>query len=81
MLRKSANQLKLFPATEKLESIALDILVPLLRTPKGNLFLLIITDRLKKLTITVPMRKIAAWDLARAFTTHLDFVYGPRTRF
>lgn len=76
-LHKAVTRLKLFPAVAPLESVALDLLGPLLRTQRGNLHLLVITDRFTKLTVTVPMSRITAWELAHAFTRHWVFVYGP----
>jgi hypothetical protein len=75
--RKRASFLKLFPATEPLEFVSLDILGPLPKTEHGNIFLLVITDRFSKLTRTVPLRTISAFVVAKAFSEHLVFVYGP----
>lgn len=69
--------MKLFPPTQSLHSKSIDILGPLLRTPRGNRFLLMIMDHVTKLTRTVPLCRITATSVAQAFVIHWDFVYGP----
>ena len=44
-LRQHTTALKLFPATVPLESVALDIYGELVRTSRGNQYLLVISDR------------------------------------
>jgi RNase H-like domain found in reverse transcriptase/Reverse transcriptase (RNA-dependent DNA polymerase)/Integrase zinc binding domain/Integrase core domain/Chromo (CHRromatin Organisation MOdifier) domain/Retroviral aspartyl protease len=75
--RKRTSFLKLFPASEPLEYVSLDILGPLPKTEHGNRFLLVITDRFSKLTRTVPLRTITAFVVAKAFCEHWVFAYGP----
>jgi transposase InsO family protein len=75
--RKRTSFLKLFPASEPLEYLSMDILGPLPKTPHGNRFLLVITDRFSKLTRTIPLRTITAHSVAEAFCTHWVFAYGP----
>lgn len=77
--RRVFSRLKLFPATKLLTSVALEILRPLLRIQRNNLYLLVITDRFSKLTLTVTMQNITACDFERAFTAHWMFVYGTIT--
>jgi RNase H-like domain found in reverse transcriptase/Integrase zinc binding domain/Integrase core domain len=74
--RKRTSFLKLFPASEPLEYIAVDILGPLPKTEHGNQFLLVITDRFSKLTRTVPLRSISAFMVARYFCEQWVFVNG-----
>jgi len=69
--------MRLFPANGPLEFVAIDILGPLLRTARGNKFLLVISDRYTKLTRTVPMTRITASAVAKAFAVHWAFTYGP----
>jgi Integrase core domain len=69
--------LKLFPASEPLEYVSMDILGPLTKTQHGNRFLLVITDRFSKLTRTVPLRTISALAVAKAFCEAWIFAYGP----
>lgn len=74
--RKRTSFLKLFPASEPLEYVAVDILGPLPKTEHGNRFLLVMTDRFSKLTRTVPLRSISAFTVAKAFCDQWVFVYG-----
>lgn len=76
-LRSKSNPLKLFPASGPLESVAIDIFGPLLKTGKGNEYLLVISDRFTKLTKTVPIKSTGAGEVARAFTHEWVFNYGP----
>ena len=77
LLQKKASKLMPFPANAPLEDIAMDLLGPLQKTPRGNKYLLVIVDRFTKLVRAVPMGDTKAWDLAKAFTRHWVFVYGP----
>ena len=76
-LRRNASTLKLFPALSPLESVSLDLLGELIRTPRGNRFLLVITDRFSKLVRSIPLKRITAYEVAKAFVTHWIFIYGP----
>ena len=76
-LRKNVGELQLFPATAPLESVAIDVLGELIRTQRGNEYLLVITDRFTKLTKTVPMKGISAAEVARHFVNEWVFNYGP----
>ena len=79
-LRKHLNRLRLFPATRPLESLAIDILGPLPKTKTGKRFLLVITDRFKKLTQVVALRTTTAYTVATAFCDAWVFKYGvPRS--
>jgi transposase InsO family protein len=75
--RNRTSLLKLFPANGPLEFVAMDILGPLPKTENGNRFLLVISDRLSKLTRTVPLRSITALAVAKAFCDAWVFSYGP----
>jgi transposase InsO family protein len=75
--RKRTSFLKLFPASSPLEYVSMDILGPLPKTDHGNRFLLVITDRFSKLTRTVPLRTITAFNVAKAFCDAWVFAYGP----
>ena len=74
-LRKHLNRLKLFPATRPLESLAIDILVPLPKTKAGKRFLLVITDRFTKLTQVVALRTVTAYTVTVAFCDAWVFKY------
>jgi transposase InsO family protein len=69
--------MKMFPANEPPEFVAIDILGPLPKTVHGNRFLLVILDRFSKLTRTIPMRTTTSLAVAKAFCTHWCFAYGP----
>ena len=75
-LRKRRNFLKLFPARAPLEFVALDILGELIKTPRGNCYMLVISDRFSKLIRTVPLKAVTASDVAKAFVHHWAFPYG-----
>ena len=77
-LRKHNAKLKTFPPMGPLEFIAIEILGELPRTPRGNRYLLVISDRYSKLTRTVPLKKIPAETVAQAFVSHWVFVYRPQ---
>jgi transposase InsO family protein len=68
--------LKLFPASEPLEYVSMDILGPFQKTEHGNRFRLVISDRFSKLTRTVPLRTITALVVAKAFCEHWVFAKG-----
>jgi transposase InsO family protein len=55
----------------------MDILGPLPKTERGNRFLLVICDRLSKLTRTVPLHTITALVVAKAFCDTWLFSYVP----
>ena len=76
-LRRNAARLQLFPATSPLESVSIDILGELIQTPRGNRYLLVMCDRYSKLVRTVPLRRITALSVAKAFVSHWVFTYGP----
>ena len=78
-LKKKTNPLALFPATQPLRSVCIDILGPLPKTKAGMRFLLVITDRFTKLTAVVPLRKITSADVAKGFVEHWVYKYGPPT--
>ena len=76
-LRKHTNHLKLFPAEKPLQAVSMDMLGPLPRTERGKRFLLVITDRLSKLTAVGPFRTTNAYSVAIAFCEAWIFKYGP----
>ena len=75
--RKRDTYLKLFPATTPLEEVAIDIMGELTQTPRGNRFILVITDRFSKLVRVAAMKQVRAIDVAKAFTRDCVFTYGP----
>ena len=71
------GELKLFPAIASLESVCLDILSELIRTKRGNRYLLVIVDRFTKMVRTIPIKTITAADVAKHFVHDWVFHYGP----
>ena len=69
--------MKLFPATQPLQYVSIDILGPLTRTTRGNTHLVVITDRYSKLTLAVPVSNTDAYNVAKTFMEHWVFKYGP----
>ena len=78
-LLKRRAPLKRFPAIGPLESVSLDILGPLQKSKRGFQFILVITDRFKKLTQAVPLRRIRTADVAAELVDHWVLMYGPPT--
>lgn len=68
-LRKHSSELKIFPAAQPLQVAAVDVLGKLPRAPRGKKYLLLVWDRLSKLTCTLPLRSIAAEAIAQAFVS------------
>lgn len=66
-LRQNVTELKLYPEKAPLGSVAIDVLVELIRTTRGNLYLLVITDRYTTLVETIPINTDSALELARHF--------------
>lgn len=76
-LQNNSEEVRLFPASNPLEDVAMDLLGELPRTPRGNTHLLVIVDRFTKLVRTVPLSNTSSWSLAKAFTTNWVFIFGP----
>jgi len=75
--RRRTALLELFPATDPVTSLSMDLLGPLTDTKTGNVFLLIIVDRFSKLVRAVPLDGITATDVSSAFRRDWISVYGP----
>ena len=75
-LRENVQQLQLFPPSGPLESVVIDVLGELLKTARGNQYLLEISDRITKLTRTVPLKGVSAAEVAKAFVGHWAFNYA-----
>lgn len=71
-----ATQLKLFPAKQPLESIAIDILGFLPEASDGFKHVLVICDKFSRVNRAVLLRKITALNISRAFLMHWAFSYG-----
>lgn len=71
--------MKLFPPpTASQEFVGIDIFAQLLQTPRGNNFLLVITNRCSKLVRTIPLKNITAALVAKAFVTNWLLAYGKK---
>jgi len=68
--------MRLFPATEPFAALAIDLLGPLPRTPEKYEYILVICDRLIKVTRAVPLRDIMTLDVLRAFLDTWVASYG-----
>jgi len=79
-LRRLTTPLTLFPATEPLTELSVDIFGPIPASKKGNRFILVITDRFAKLTKCVALRRITAMSVASAIIDAWVSVYGPPDR-
>jgi len=64
---RSAALMRLFPAAEPFETLAIHLLGPLPRTPEGYEFIPSMCDRFTKVTRRVPLRDISALDVLSAF--------------
>jgi len=79
-LRRHTSPLTLFPATEPLTDLSVDIFGPILATKAGNRFILVINDRFSKLTKCVALRRITAISVASAIIDAWVACYGPPDR-
>ena len=73
---KHSRPMKLFPTAAPFEQVALDLLGPLPKTPRGNQHILVMACRFSKLTQVVPLRSATAITVAKAFCTHWVYKYG-----
>ena len=73
---RSEAFMRLFPATEPFTATAINLLGPLPRTPGGYEYILVICDRLTKVTRAVPLRDITTLDLLSAFLDTWVASYG-----
>jgi len=79
-LRRHTTPLTLFPATEPLTELSVDIFGPIPASKRGNRFILVITDRFAKLTKCVALRRITAMSVASAIIDAWVSAYGPPDR-
>lgn len=68
--------MKMFPAATSLEFFAIHLLGELMKTKIGFRFLLLINDRFRKLTLTVPFKSISAQSVENFFVTKWVMKYG-----
>jgi len=72
--------LTLFPATEPLTELSVDIFGPIPASKKGDRFILVITDRFAKLTKCVALRRSTAMSVASAIIDAWVSAYAPPDR-
>jgi len=75
--RRRTNPLRLFPPTEQLSAVCLDLLGPLPKTAMGNRYLLVMVDRFSKLTRVVALPRKDAETVAMVFCDTWVASYGP----
>eukprot|EP00171_Calliarthron_tuberculosum_P009252 IDg9252t1 len=68
--------MKLYPPSEPLEDVAIDLLGQLWPTDRGHTQLLVIVDRFTKMVRAIPLKTASEFDVAKVFTRHLAFAYG-----
>jgi len=79
-LRRHTSPLTLFPATEPLTDLSVDIFGPIPATKAGSRFILVITDRFSKLTKCVALRRITEISVASAIIDAWVAFYGAPDR-
>jgi len=79
-LRRHTSPLTLFPDTEPLTDLSVDIFGPIPATKAGDPFILVITDRFSKLTKCVALRRITAISVASTIIDAWVACYGPPER-
>ena len=75
-LVKNQKDVRLFPASRPLKFVVMDLLGPLPKTAHGNEHVLVITDRLSKLTRSIPLRTTTASVVENAFLYNWVYIYG-----
>jgi transposase InsO family protein len=73
---KQSVPLTIFPPIRPLEFVAIDVLGPLPTTPRGNRFVLCITDRFSKMSIAVRLREQTASVVAQTLVDRMIDVFG-----
>jgi len=76
-LRRHTAPMRLFPATEPLTEVNVDILGPLPTSRARNRYVLVFTDRFSKVVRCVALRKITAVSVASALVEVWVASYGP----
>lgn len=76
-LLKNTSEMLLFPAQAPLEAVAIDLLAELIRTSRGNEYLLALIGRFTKRRNPVPLNGTPGTKLAKAFVTDWMFSYWP----
>jgi len=76
--RRRTSPLRLFPPTEPLSAVCLDLLGPLPKTAMSNRYLLVMVGRFSKLTRVVALPREDAETVASAFYDTSVASYGPQ---
>jgi hypothetical protein len=74
--QKRTRHLKLFPPSDPLEQVAIDILGPLPKTKRGHQYILVVTDWYSKLARAAPLRGVTAHEIAATFVDLWVASYG-----
>lgn len=75
--RRRTAPLRLFPASDPLTDVCLDLLGPFTKTAVGNRFFVVMVDRFSKLTRVAPIPREDAETVASAFCDTWVASYGP----
>lgn len=70
------QSMRLFHSMQHLKSLAVNVLGPLPTTKAGNRFILVMADRIPKLSQVVPLKRTTVLDVAKAFASDWAFKYG-----
>lgn len=73
---KQKRHFQLFPASEPLQFIAMDVLGPLPQTNHGNVFVLVMKDPYPKIIGAISTSKTTARHVANKFLDHWIVLYG-----
>lgn len=76
-LRRHTAPMKLFPSTEHLTEVNINMLGPLPRTKSRSVFILVFTDLFSKVVRCVALRKVTAVSVASALIEVWVVSYGP----
>lgn len=76
LLQKISNPIELFPASEPLTNVVINILGRLTKLTSVNHFILVVVGRFTKLNIEVPLRRIKSLTVSNAFLMNFFFKFG-----
>lgn len=74
-LIRRQKPMRLFPARQPLESVAIDLLGPLPKTKARDRFIIVMGDRFTKLPQVVPLKRTTGLYVTKAFVLHWVFKY------
>lgn len=73
--------MRLFPAKQALESVAVNLLGPFKKKKATNHLILVMADRFTEVTEVVPLKRTTGLDVSEAFSSHWAFNYGAPNDF